>query len=115
VPVIGAARGKVAVKVIGLMSGTSADGIDAALLEISPGKALPKIRLMQFLVLPFPAQLRERILRVANAGSGATSEICRLNVLLGELFAKAVISVARRARVLLRDLALIGSHGGGAK
>lgn len=101
----------VAMKVIGLMSGTSADGIDAALLEISPGKALPKIKLMQFLVLPFHAQLRERILRVADAGSGATSEICRLNVLLGELFAKAAISLARRAGVPLRDVALIGSHG----
>ena len=98
-------------RIIGLMSGTSADGIDAALLEIGPGKALSKIRLMQFLVWPFPAQLRERILRVADAGSGATSEICRVNVLLGELFAKAAISVARSARVPLRDVALIGSHG----
>ena len=93
------------------MSGTSADGIDAALLEISQGKALPKIQLIQFLVLPFPVQLRERILRVADAGSGATSEICRLNVLLGELFAKAATLVARRAGVPLHNVALIGSHG----
>jgi len=93
------------------MSGTSADGIDAALVEIGPVKTLPNIRLIEFLVLPFPAQLRERILRVADAGSGATSEICRLNVLLGELFARAATAVARRARVPLRDVALIGSHG----
>jgi anhydro-N-acetylmuramic acid kinase len=97
--------------VIGLMSGTSADGIDAALLKISPGGALPRIRLIQFLVVPFPAQLRKRILRVADAGSGATSEICRLNGLLGELFAKGAISVARHAGVPLQDVALIGSHG----
>lgn len=98
-------------KVIGLMSGTSADGIDAALLEIGLGKGLPKLRLLCFTVLPFPVGLRERILRVADAGSGATSEICRLNVLLGELFAKAAISVARRAGIAVRDIALIGSHG----
>jgi anhydro-N-acetylmuramic acid kinase len=99
------------VKIIGLMSGTSADGIDAALLEIGPRQALPKLRLLHFAVVPFPDGLRERILRVADAGSGATSEICRLNALLGELFANAAISVARRAGVPLRDVALIGSHG----
>lgn len=98
-------------KIIGLMSGTSADGIDAALLEIGLNKGLPKLRLLHFAVVPFPGGLRERILRVADAGSGATSEICRLNVLLGELFAKAAISVARRAGVPLRDVSLIGSHG----
>src|SRR5574337_107782 len=98
-------------KVIGLMSGTSADGIDAALLEIGPHKGLPKLRLLRFAVVPFPNGLREQILRVADAGSGATSEICRLNVLLGELFATAAISVVRHAGVPLRDVALIGSHG----
>lgn len=98
-------------KVIGLMSGTSADGIDAALLEIGPRQALPKLRLLHFAVFPFAGTLREQILRVADAASGATVEICRLNVLLGELFAKAAISTARRAGVPLRDVALIGSHG----
>lgn len=98
-------------KIIGLMSGTSADGIDAAILEIIPSKGLPKLRLLRFAVFPFPNGLRDRILRVADAGSGVTSEICRLNVLLGELFAKAAISVTRRADVAMRDVALIGSHG----
>ncbi|MDE2485662.1 MAG: anhydro-N-acetylmuramic acid kinase [candidate division NC10 bacterium] len=97
--------------VIGLMSGTSADGIDAALLEIGPNKGLPKLRLLHFAVFPFPRGLREQILRVADAGSGATAEICHLNVLLGELFARAAVLVSRRAGVPLRDVALIGSHG----
>ncbi len=98
-------------KVIGLMSGTSADGIDAALLEIGPGARRPKLRLLRFAVVPFPDGLRGHILRVADAGPGATAEICRLNILLGELFAKAAISVARHAGVPLRDVLLIGSHG----
>jgi anhydro-N-acetylmuramic acid kinase len=97
--------------VIGLMSGTSADGIDAALLEVGPNRGLPKLRLLCFGVFPFPNGLRERILRVADAGSGATPEICHLNVLLGELFAKAAIAIARRAGIPLHDVALIGSHG----
>lgn len=100
-------------KVIGLMSGTSADGIDAVLVEIaqSTGQALSKLRLLHFAVFPFADTLREQILCVADASSGTTPEICRLNVLLGELFAKAAISTARRAGLPLRDVALIGSHG----
>lgn len=98
-------------KVIGLMSGTSADGVDAAILEIVPRKGLPTLNLLHFMVFPFPNGLRGRILRVADAGSGATAEICCLNALLGELFAQAAISVARRAGISLRDVALIGSHG----
>lgn len=97
--------------IIGLMSGTSADGVDAALLEINPGRRQPTLRLLYFEVFPFPGGLRKRILRAADNGPGATSEICRLNVLLGELFAKAAAVVARRAGVPLGEVALIGSHG----
>lgn len=99
-----------AMKVIGLMSGTSADGIDAALLEITQGTRHPTLRLVDFEVYPFPSGLRQRILRTADTEC-ATSEICRLSVLLGELFAKAAAKVARRAGIALRDVALIGSHG----
>ncbi len=98
-------------KVIGLMSGTSADGIDAALLEIEPGKALPKLRLLQSTILPFPGGLRERILRAADDCPGGAAELCHLNAYLGELFAEAARTVARRARVPMSHVALIGSHG----
>src|SRR5574341_2102479 len=98
-------------KVIGLMSGTSADGIDAVLLEIDPGRALPRLRLQHFIVLSFPRRLRERILRAADDCPRGAGELCHLNACLGELFAKAAASVARRAGVKLREVALIGSHG----
>ena len=98
-------------KVIGLMSGTSADGIDAALLEIGPGKTLPRLRLLQFMVHPFPNGLRERILRAADVRRGGAGELCQLNAYLGELFAKAARTVARRAGVPMKTVALIGSHG----
>jgi anhydro-N-acetylmuramic acid kinase len=99
------------VKVIGLMSGTSADGIDAALLEIGPGRACPHLRLLYFAVLAFPPGLRERILRAADDCPGGAAELCHLNAYLGELFAKAAASLARRAGVRMREVALIGSHG----
>jgi anhydro-N-acetylmuramic acid kinase len=98
-------------KVIGLMSGTSADGIDAALLEIGPGKTLPRLRLLHYMVFPFPRGLRERILRAADEHPGGAGELCHLNAYLGELFAKAAASLARRAGVRMREVALIGSHG----
>ncbi|MEK6660499.1 MAG: anhydro-N-acetylmuramic acid kinase [candidate division NC10 bacterium] len=98
-------------KVIGLMSGTSADGIDAALLEIGPGKALPRLRLLHYMVFPFPRGFRERILRAADEHPGGAGELCHLNAYLGELFAKAAASLARRAGVRMREVALIGSHG----
>jgi len=98
-------------RVIGLMSGTSADGIDAALLEITPGQRLPKLRLLHFEVFPFPGGLRERILQAADDRPGGAGELCHLNAYLGELFGRAAASVARRAGVKLREVALIGSHG----
>lgn len=96
-------------KVIGLMSGTSADGVDAALVEILPSGDRPAIRLIAWDTLPYPAGLRERILAVASGGS--TAEVCHLDAYLGELFAEAAVAVAGRAGVSLVDVDLIGSHG----
>ncbi|MGH7369509.1 MAG: anhydro-N-acetylmuramic acid kinase, partial [Candidatus Methylomirabilaceae bacterium] len=98
-------------KVIGLMSGTSADGIDAALLDIGSGHRLPKLRLLHFEVFPFPGGLRDRILRAADDGGGGSQEICQLNAYLGELFAIAARTVAGRAAVPMNEVTLIGSHG----
>jgi len=95
-------------KVIGLMSGTSADGVDAALIEVTAGEQ-PVIRLVAYETAPYPSGLRERILAVAS--SGTTGDICHLNVYLGELFAEAAAAVARKAGVPLTEVNLIGSHG----
>jgi anhydro-N-acetylmuramic acid kinase len=97
------------VKVIGLMSGTSADGVDAALVEIVAGGAQPAIHLAVHETVPYPSGLRDRILAVASGGS--TEDVCHLNTYLGELFAEAAVQVARKAGVPLADVSLIGSHG----
>jgi anhydro-N-acetylmuramic acid kinase len=98
-------------KVIGLMSGTSADGVDAALVEIGPGGALPRLRLLRFDVCPFPDRLRDQILSVADGSDGGPGILCRLNASLGELFAEAARAIARRAGVPMTRVGLIGSHG----
>jgi anhydro-N-acetylmuramic acid kinase len=89
---------------VGLMSGTSIDGIDAALVSIQePSKGSLKIRLLNWSIDPFPKGMRERIL--------AEDDFCRLNFELGELFAKSVIRLCRKARVPLSKISVIGSHG----
>jgi anhydro-N-acetylmuramic acid kinase len=97
------------VNVIGLMSGTSADGVDAALVDIRPGAQRPVLQLLAFETFPYPPGLRERILCVASGGS--TEEVCHLNAYLGELFAEAAGRVARRTGMSLAAVELIGSHG----
>ncbi len=96
-------------KVIGLMSGTSADGVDAALVEIRAGNSRPDLRLLAFETFPYPPGLRARILAAASGGS--TEEVCHLNAYLGELFAEAAGGIAGRACVPLAAVDLIGSHG----
>ena len=95
--------------VIGLMSGTSADGVDAALVDIQTDGTRPALRLLAFESFPYPPGLQARILTAASGGN--TEEVCRLNAYLGELFADAAAGVARRAGVPLSDVDLIGSHG----
>src|SRR2546422_10048025 len=93
------------------MSGTSADGIDAALLQIrGTGEAL-SWRLLRHETLHYSAKVRDLILSCSEPGSGDAASICRLNVLLGELFARAVVHVAESAGVDPRAVDLVGSHG----
>ncbi len=92
---------------IGLMSGTSADGIDAALVRFT-GK---KISVITFKTTPIPSALQKRILAVSPPSSGQQKEVRRLDQKLGELFAGTVIRLCRQARIPLRKINFIGSHG----
>jgi anhydro-N-acetylmuramic acid kinase len=92
------------------MSGTSADGIDVALISIS-GSGIgyrPNFELLRHAHFPYPGNVREAILKAMNATSASVADLSRLNFLLGELYADAVRSVSKRVGL---GLHLVGCHG----
>ena len=98
-------------RVLGMMSGTSADGIDVALANISGTPPRLAAKLEGHYHWAFPKMVREAILRLANGAPTTTAEISQLNFLLGEEFAAAAIAACAKWRVPLRKISLIGSHG----
>ncbi|MFW6162188.1 MAG: anhydro-N-acetylmuramic acid kinase [Planctomycetota bacterium] len=95
--------------VIGLMSGTSFDGVDAALVRVRGQGIATKVELKAFETFPYPPAVRGLVAEVAAAGT--VEQVCRANALLGELFAEAARGVADAAGVAMGRVALIGSHG----
>jgi len=95
-------------RIAGLMSGTSADGIDAALLLVRGFGLDTRWTLENFLTVPYPDGIRRRVLDAIDARA---PEIARLDMELGERFAEAVLALARSAGRRLDEIDCIGSHG----
>ena len=97
--------------VLGMMSGTSADGIDVALARISGAPPNLKVKLLGHTSAKFPPALRNEILRIAEQQPISAGELSQLNFRLGELFADAALLACRTFHMPPSRVALIGSHG----
>ncbi|MFB3883440.1 MAG: anhydro-N-acetylmuramic acid kinase [Armatimonadota bacterium] len=96
--------------VIGLMSGTSADGIDACLARISGSGAAISASLVAFRKTAYDSSVRKRILSLFSADAPVI-EVCRMNYLLGRLFGEAALDLMRRLNLKPESVDLIASHG----
>jgi anhydro-N-acetylmuramic acid kinase len=92
-------------RIAGLMSGTSADGVDVAIIDIDKDK----VRVLVFDTFAYSDDLRRSILGLG--GSGSTADVCHFNFVIGEVFAESVIKLCKKTGIGLRTIDLIGSHG----
>ena len=97
-----------AMTVAGVMSGTSADGIDVSVVRIAGTATRPKLTLLTHEHFAYPAALRRAVLDAMNAQSTSTAELARLNWRLGLAYAEAVKETAKKHKV---ELDLVGCHG----
>lgn len=94
--------------VAGVMSGTSADGVDVALVRIAPGRTRPALTLLAHEGFPYPAPLRRAVLAAMNAERTSTAELARLNWRLALEYARAVRATMQKHK---SHVDLIGCHG----
>jgi len=92
------------------MSGTSLDGIDVAIIDMTGAGFKAKINVLTSHSVPYPRKIREALLGVSNTTT-PTGDISRLNFLLGELYVEALEETAERAQIPLDTIKLIGCHG----
>ena len=97
--------------VIGLMSGTSLDGVDAALVEITGSGEGTRIQLKHFVSVPFASDVQAELLRVASQTPVPAQVISHLNFLLATLYTEAITRLCQEAGIELNQVDLIGSHG----
>jgi len=89
------------------MSGTSADGVSAAIIDLHK----KKVDILAFDTYPYRPALRKRILELGEQKPHPTADISNLNFLLGEVFAEAVVKLCKKSKIDLQTIDLIGSHG----
>jgi anhydro-N-acetylmuramic acid kinase len=97
--------------VAGVMSGTSADGVDVALVRIAPSRVtdgLPRVKLLAHEHFVYTAEIREAVLRAMEVGPASTAELARLNWRLGQVYAECVAQTVTHSGMKPK---LIGCHG----
>lgn len=94
-------------RVAGLMSGTSADGVDVAIVDITSRTQ----QVVAFGMKPYPAAVRKTVLKLCDPAASNVADICHYNFLLGHIFADALIEQCKKNGIALSSIDLVGSHG----
>lgn len=97
--------------VIGLLSGTSVDGVDTALVKFSGSGLNTRVRIADFLTHPIPPAVKRAILTNSDKKTAKIDEISRLNVIIAHIFADAVTKILKRNKLSNAQVDFIGSHG----
>lgn len=96
---------------VGLMSGTSLDGVDVVLCDITGKDEDTQVQQLNFKTYEIPEYLRDKIRKCCSRELVPVELICSLNFELGQLFAEAVKKLCEESSVSLEDIAFIASHG----
>ncbi len=98
-------------RIIGLISGTSADGVDSALVEVDGSGINTSIRLIDFEMYPYPDEIKERLFKLFAPSICTIEEICEMNFILGNFFAQSALNIIEKSGMKPFEVDLIGSHG----
>lgn len=96
---------------VGLMSGTSADGVSAVLVEIEGNWLNTKFKIIGHKTYPYPNEVREKIFELFDPETGTVDKICTMNFILGKIFAQAALKIAEECGFPIGDVDFIASHG----
>src|SRR6201999_2938548 len=97
--------------VAGVMSGTSADGVDVAICRVSPSRVkngMPRVKLLGHLDMPYPKGVKAAVLEAMDAQAIPVSELAKLNWRLGEAYVDAVEKAQEKYGL---KVTLVGCHG----
>jgi anhydro-N-acetylmuramic acid kinase len=97
--------------IIGLMSGTSADGVTAALVQVSGIDKHTRLKVVAWNTYPYDYVFRSEIFKLFSSKTGTVDNICRMNFAIGEEFAKAATRLMRQSKLSRDNIDLIASHG----
>lgn len=96
--------------VIGLMSGTSLDGMDIAIVDLQKRKENIDLELRYFQTVPYEKEIKKKLEKIV-VPSAASPEISSMNMLLGEVFAEGILHAIEDSGIQISDIKLISSHG----
>jgi anhydro-N-acetylmuramic acid kinase len=98
-------------RIIGLMSGTSLDAIDVAMVRIEKHGLTAKVRLEHFREFPYPPKIRSVVRELFDPKRARIDDICRYDFILGEVFAAAVLRMLKETHIKAESVDLIASAG----